>query len=683
MIEYYLTTAYHYLETYAYMSMAFAFIIAFTESLPLVGTVIPSSVTMSIIGILVGRESIIALDITIFCAFLGALAGDTVGFFIGKYYNERLRITWPFKRYPRWLTLGEDFFKKHGGKSILIGRFVGPVRSSVPLIAGLLKMSWFRFFVAAIPSTILWAIVYLLPGALIGAVSLELPCGTATKFIFIGFGIIVLLWFLFWVIQRSFASLITRINNWINRLWIWLYHHYSSRFLLRLITNHRTPTDHHQLTMALLAFLSFIAFLILLIITITLGPNTSLNEPLFHFLQSLRLPNIDKFFVVITMFGDTIVVMSIGLLLVIALVFKKKWRSAFHLLAITLLSGTVFYFLKIFIYSPRPIKFLVIDRSSSFPSGHMGFSVTILGFIAFLTAQALSKKWQWIPYTLASVLIILIGYSRLYLGTHWLEDILASLFIGLTILLVVIISYRRYPSKSFGNSKWLLCLIIAVTLPWISFTKAKFHTVLRQYSPLWPTRQLNFNQWWEHPICYIPLYRMNRFGHLVQPINIQWAAGLRNVKQTLAQHGWETIRNKTNMKGVFSRFASYKPEKHFPIFPWLYRGKPPVLFMIKHLPKKTTIIELRLWRSDTVFNDSVLPLWVGSINYHISPKRLVSLRQSSEITLGNGGGINQLIHELSGYQWVRVILQSCQEPQKKYLLDWDRTILIIRAREKG
>ena len=682
MIEHHLTTIDHYLQTHAYMDVMFAFIVAFAESLPLVGTIIPSSVTMSIIGFLVGR-GMIALDTTLFWASMGALAGDTVGFFIGKYCNEHLRIIWPFKRYPQWLTLGEDFFRKHGGKSILIGRFVGPVRSSVPLIAGLLKMSWFRFFVAAIPSAILWAIAYLFPGILVGAVSLALPRRVTAKFILIGFSIIVLLWLLFWVIQRSFSFLATTINSWIDYLWSWLYHHHSCRFLLHLITNRRTPTDHHQLTMALLAFLSFIVFLILLIVTVTLGPHTSLNEPLFHFLQSLRLPKIDKFFVVITMLGDKVVMMSINLLLVIALVIKKKWRSAFHLLVIALLASAIFCFLKTFVYSPRPTEFLVIDRSSSFPSGHMGFSVTILGFIAFLTAQLLSKKWQWIPYTLASVLIILIGYSRLYLGTHWLEDVLASLFIGLTILLVVIISYRRYPSKPFGNFKWLLCLIIAIALPWMSFTKAKFHTALHQYSPIWLIRQVSPAQWWAHPIRYIPLYRMNRFGHLVQPFNIQWAAGLSNIERTLEQHGWEPIHNKTSMQSVISRFTSYKPEHHFPLFPWLYRGKPPVLFMIKHLPKEATIIELRLWESGAVFSGDVLPLWVGSINYHIPPKCLISLHRPSEITLANGGGINQLIHELSDYQWEKVTLQSHREPQKTHPLNWDGAILIIRASEEG
>ncbi|UVE59589.1 DedA family protein [Coxiella-like endosymbiont] len=114
MIEHYLTIVDHYSQI-SYMGVTFACIIAFAESLPLIGTIIPSSVTMSIIGILVGR-GVIALDTTILWVSLGALVGDTVGFFIGKYYNERLRIMWPFKRYPQWLALGEDFLENTAEK---------------------------------------------------------------------------------------------------------------------------------------------------------------------------------------------------------------------------------------------------------------------------------------------------------------------------------------------------------------------------------------------------------------------------------------------------------------------------------------------------------------------------------------------------------------------------------------
>ena len=681
MTEHYLTQINHYLQAHAYMRILFSFLVPLAESLPLIGTIIPGSITMSIIGILVGR-GMISPDTTLFWASVGALVGDTVGFCLGKYYNERLRLTWPFKRYPQWLSAGEAFFRKHGGKSILIGRFVGPIRSSVPLIAGLLKMNWPHFFLAAVPSTILWAVAYLLPGVLIGSVSLQLPRRVTTTFILLGLAIIVLVWLLFWAIQRSFSFLISLVSDGVDHLWGWLYDHHSSRFLLRLITNLSSPMDHHQLTMVLLIFLSLCCFFVLAIVTVTLGPSVNFNEPLFYFLQSLRLPNVDESFTIITILGDVKVIISIVLLFIVALIIKKLWRPALHLTAVTLITGCLTVVFKNLIYSPRPTGFLVLDHSSSFPSGHVSLSLPVFGFIAFLTAQQMPKKWHWIPYTLTTILIILIGYSRLYLGAHWLEDVLASLFLGLAILLSVIISYRRYPPKAFGNSKWLIFLILAIILPWTGFGKAKYHTLMHRYTPIWSIRETTIENWWRDPLICVPTFRLDRFGHSTEPFNIQWVDWLSTIEQMLEQKGWLIIHSKTDVQTALGRFASYKPEHHLPIFPYLYRGRPPILFMIKHLAHATTIIELRLWESGVRFEDSPLPLWVGSINYRLPPKHLITLHRLHEMTWFNSGGINQLIPALSGYQWRKLKIRPYQESKEIHCIPkWDGALLLIRSKE--
>lgn len=683
MTEHYLTHINHYLQTHTYMKVLFAFLVPLAESLPFIGTIIPGSITMSIIGVLVGR-GMISPNTTLLWSSVGALVGDMIGFCIGKYYNERLRLTWLFKRYSQWLSVGEAFFRKHGGKSILIGRFVGPIRSSVPLIAGLLKMSWSRFFLAAIPSTILWAVTYLLPGVLIGSVSLQSSRHVITTFILLGLAIIVLVWLLFWTIQRSFSFLISLVSDAIDHLWGWLYDRHSLRFLLRLITNLGSPMDHHQLTMVLLAFLSLFCFLILAIVSVKLGPSVNFNEPVFYFLQSLRLPNVDKSFTIITILGDAKVIISIVLLFVATLVIKKIWRPALHLIAIILITGFLIIVLKNLIYSPRPTGFLVSDHSSSFPSGHVGLSLPVFGFIAFLTAQQMPKKWHWIPYTLTTMLIILIGYSRLYLGAHWLEDVLASLFLGLAILLSVIISYRRYPQKAFGNQKWLIFLILTIVLPWAGFGKAKYYTLMHRYTPIWPVRETTIKNWWQDPLKCVPTFRLNRFGHFTEPFNIQWVDKLSTIKQTLERKGWLIIHNKTDVQTALGRFASYKPEHHLPIFPCLYRGKPPILFMIKHLLHATTIIELRLWESDVRFKDSHLPLWVGSIDYRLPSKHLITLPQLHEMTMTwfHSGGINQLIPILSGYQWKKLKIYPYRESKKIHCIPkWDGDLLLIRFQE--
>lgn len=256
-------------------------------------------------------------------------------------------------------------------------------------------------------------------------------------------------------------------------------------------------------------------------------------------------------------------------------------------------------------------------------------------------------------------------------------------FLGFSILFTVIVSYRRYPPKSFGNLKWLIFLGSVLFLSWIAVGKIEIHTVLSRYAPIWCVyHEISAEDWWRRPTRYVPIYRWNRFGHPVQPFNIQWAASLNYIQNTLEHHGWTLIHinhTKTNIiQSVFLRFTSYKPEYHFPIFPWLYHDKPPALFMVMHLPHITTIIELRLWKSGIHFKKNSLPLWIGSINYHTAPKKLISLQKSYAISLIDEDGVNQLIKELKNYCWKIISIYSSRESKKIPLPKWNGKILIIR-----
>jgi len=679
MIEHYLHGINTYLQMHPHMGIIFAFLIALAESLPLIGTIIPGSLTMTVIGILIGRGLIPGFS-ALFWATIGALVGDTIGFWIGKYYNERLLNIWPFKKYPHWLKIGETFFKKHGGKSILIGRFVGPARSSVPLIAGLLKMKWGRFFLAAIPSAILWAIAYMLPGVLIGAISLELPKGATAKFIIIGLVVIVLLWLVFWAIQQSFVFLKNFCNKMINKTWDWLSHHHGSKFLILLITNRKDPKDHQQLTMVILAAVSFLLFITLMLSVIYQNSLTALNEPLFHFLQSIRTHGLDATFVCITMFGDSPFIAVFSLIVILGLAWKKQWRSMWYFLALLIIVAFSVHFLKWIIDSPRPTGLAYAIKTSSFPSGHMALSLTIYGFIAFLVAKQLPRKWHWISYTTAAALIVLIGFSRLYLGAHWLTDILGSIFFGFTILLLVITSYRRYPPEPFATIYSYIFLALALLIPWSVYTGVRYDSMIKRYQYLWPTKTIAQSDWWNTPTKYLPIYRQNRFGNPIQPFNIQWADSLQNIEKNLKKLGWITIHTKADVKNALGRFASYKPEQHLPLFPQLYRHQPAVLFVIKHIPKSKKIIELRLWSSGVKFHQTKLPLWIGSIDYRTPPRELISLKKRHVITLANSGGMNELQNVMQQYQWKKIKIPLKNQPKRIIHLKWDGTIILIRSR---
>ena len=186
-------------------ALVITFAVAFAESLVIIGTLIPGSVTMTALGILVG-SGVMRIDLTCLAAALGAVSGDAASYAIGYAYSDRLTQLWPFSRYPKWLNSGKDYFHRHGGKSVLIGRFVGPLRSIIPVIAGMMRMNRWHFFMANVVSGIGWAILYLLPGVLIGEASIQMSPENASK-LFLGLLIgVVGLWAasvgVRWVLQR-------------------------------------------------------------------------------------------------------------------------------------------------------------------------------------------------------------------------------------------------------------------------------------------------------------------------------------------------------------------------------------------------------------------------------------------------------------------------------------------------
>lgn len=138
-------------------------LISMCESLAVIGLFIPGLVAMGIIGGLVSTGALEILP-TLLWAVIGAILGDGISYSIGRHFKEHLPYYWPFSRFPKWLARGEAFFVKHGGKSIIVGRFVGPVRPFIPVVAGMMSMDPRQFFLANVLSALVWAPVYMAPG---------------------------------------------------------------------------------------------------------------------------------------------------------------------------------------------------------------------------------------------------------------------------------------------------------------------------------------------------------------------------------------------------------------------------------------------------------------------------------------------------------------------------------------
>jgi membrane protein DedA with SNARE-associated domain len=139
------------------------FALAFGESLAFISLLLPAWAALVAIGVLVGTGALSFWPVWIAGA-LGAALGDWLSYWIGVKVGPAVAHIWPLSRHPELIPKGQRFVEKWGVYAIYIGRFFGPLRASVPLVAGNFRMPILRFQIANFISAFIWAGVLLTLG---------------------------------------------------------------------------------------------------------------------------------------------------------------------------------------------------------------------------------------------------------------------------------------------------------------------------------------------------------------------------------------------------------------------------------------------------------------------------------------------------------------------------------------
>lgn len=146
------------------------FALAFGESIAFVSLVLPFWGMLVAIGSMIGGADMTTFIVIWIAASIGAALGDWVSYWLGYHFHDDIAKMWPLSRYPDLLPKGHAFMEKYGVWAVVLGRFSGPFRASVPIVAGATQMNRFHFQLANWGSAFLWALVLLLFGDAIGQV---------------------------------------------------------------------------------------------------------------------------------------------------------------------------------------------------------------------------------------------------------------------------------------------------------------------------------------------------------------------------------------------------------------------------------------------------------------------------------------------------------------------------------
>lgn len=156
-----------FIEANARWAVPIVFLVAFAESVALLGFAVPAAALIAGAGVLVATGASGFAE-TCAAAVLGAILGDAASYWLGRTYGDRIEGLPPFRRKPELLARANRFFARHGGKSVFLARFIAPLRPVVPLVAGMTAMPHATFQAANILSALVWAPLLLASGVAMG-----------------------------------------------------------------------------------------------------------------------------------------------------------------------------------------------------------------------------------------------------------------------------------------------------------------------------------------------------------------------------------------------------------------------------------------------------------------------------------------------------------------------------------
>ena len=172
MSEWYATLS-HWLEANPEWLGLGIFLAACLECLAVAGILIPGTVLLFALGVMAGSGAL-SLGETLLLAYTGGLLGDAISYGIGRRFHQGIRRLPVLRDHPEWLAGAETYFQRYGVVSLLVGRYIGPLRPMLPLVAGMLDMPFVRFVLVSMLAAAGWAVAYMLPGWATGA-ALRLP----------------------------------------------------------------------------------------------------------------------------------------------------------------------------------------------------------------------------------------------------------------------------------------------------------------------------------------------------------------------------------------------------------------------------------------------------------------------------------------------------------------------------
>ncbi len=441
------------LHTAASLASPWAYIVlallAAAESAAFVGLAIPGETAMLLGGFL-AYQGRVDLGVMMAAGAVGAVVGDSVGYEIGRLFGEPLKRSRLGRRVgqDRWAR-AEAYLRAKGGRAVFLGRFVGLLRALVPALAGMSRMPS-TFLPWNVAGGVIWAPGFVLLGYLAGGSyqRVERIAGRASLLllillVLIGGVVVAARW-----VARHPERLRSVADQQLQRPWVARLRARYQRQLAFLAERLRPGGALGlSLTVSVLALVAAgWGFGAVLQDVLAGDEGALLDGPLQRFFLTHREAWLTLLMRGVANLGNAAVLL--GLILLVGLAWwarARTWRPLWLLAGAYLGAWVLSDTIKDLTHRARPPAAQAIGHWTgyAFPSGHTTKATAVYGMLAALLAAATPYWGRKVAlWTAALLLAGLVGLSQLYLGAHWLTDVLGALTLGAAWLFVLLTATR-------------------------------------------------------------------------------------------------------------------------------------------------------------------------------------------------------------------------------------------------
>ena len=597
---------------------AIVFLVALLESLVLVGILLPGIVILFGVGTLIGLGLLELIPIWL-AATTGAFIGDFLSYLLGHRFRGHLLDIWPFSRYPALMERGTLFFHAHGAKSVVAGRFIGPLRPIIPAVAGMMGMKPGRFIAVDVPACITWAPSFLLPGMLFGA-SLEVASEYTGRLTVMLVILLVILWMTWWLIRLAYEPLATRSARWMRHGIRWSRRH---PVLGRVAGPVLDPTRGEVLSVTMMGILLVFVFwglVMLLFLSPFSSQPEALDQAVMNLALALRNHLADPVMVAISQLSRWPVSIFSALALLLWLLGAGRRNAAIHWV-IAIGGGALLHFLLSWSLRTTPQVLEMAVPAMQSPSAAMSLPTVVLMFFAVMEAGELPRKHRQWPYLAAALVLILLAMARLYLGMEWLSGALMGLVMGLAWTAIVGIAYRQRAMRRFSGATASLIFYGS----FLALFSWQVHEHLAEDLALLesPTvlQKIDRNRWWVSGWKDLPMERTKLTSVASHRFNAQIAVDPEDLSRLLQQSGWEPVPD-ADWRWFIQALNPEPDQASLPLLGRAFEGRSEALLLQKDLDTEGRLLTIRLWDSGFRLVPGHQVLYLGQLSEEVLVQRL-------------------------------------------------------------